>query len=336
MPRRRHDGDVRDRAVLVHVERHGHVAAQRHRRVRDEPVAPDLGEEPPHPGPELDALRVELDALRRTARRPAGCRRSARARSALTSRRAFDRPPPVPVPLLPDCACGFGPRQPADHRVVDLARLGGRGPRGRRAGLRRVGCRSPPGRSAGLRPLRRAGLVDALRRVAPGERQRVRRLRRPLVRRHDAAVAVGEFRVLGRPLRLELGPGLHEHEPPVARPRCSRIAAMRCSIALVSGDRAATMAGKEFRDQHDRQDAEQRAPRRDSRSPSRHEMAPSMRSKSVCRSSKLKYIRNLIDYNTRAGGGSGASGRAGQVSAGLASGAVQIDDAEGQRVGLDV
>ena len=59
------------RSVLVHVERHDHVPAQRHRRVRDEPVALDLRDEAPDPRAELDALGVELDGRAELVAAPA-------------------------------------------------------------------------------------------------------------------------------------------------------------------------------------------------------------------------------------------------------------------------
>ena len=43
------------------VERQHDVPAHRHRRVGNEPVPPDLRDEAAEPGPELDALRIELD-----------------------------------------------------------------------------------------------------------------------------------------------------------------------------------------------------------------------------------------------------------------------------------
>src|SRR5687768_5808844 len=59
--RGRHDGDVGDSAVLVDVEGEDDASPERHRRVRDEPVAPDLRDKAADPGTELDAFGVELD-----------------------------------------------------------------------------------------------------------------------------------------------------------------------------------------------------------------------------------------------------------------------------------
>ena len=69
--------------VLVDVERHDDVAVHRHRRVGDEPVAADLGDEAAQPRPELDALGVELDR-RRHFLLIAAARVAERVRSART------------------------------------------------------------------------------------------------------------------------------------------------------------------------------------------------------------------------------------------------------------
>src|SRR5439155_14247922 len=55
------DAEIRDRALLVHVERDDDVPLHRHRGVRDEPVALHLRDEAANPRSELDALRVELN-----------------------------------------------------------------------------------------------------------------------------------------------------------------------------------------------------------------------------------------------------------------------------------
>src|SRR5262249_50166675 len=58
---RSHDGQVRDAAVLVHVEGHHDMTLHRHGRVGDDPVPFYLRDEVANPGSELYAFGVKLD-----------------------------------------------------------------------------------------------------------------------------------------------------------------------------------------------------------------------------------------------------------------------------------
>ena len=177
-----------DAAVLVDVELQHDAATEGHRRVRHEPVAADLRDEPAQPRAELDALGVELNrGARIRSRRPEGCGRSRSARSVRGSG-GRHQAPPAPARRLSATAA----RRVSAGGSTWATCSCGSGAGGARVGLHRSLRSSGPLLRCGLGPLGRVPsrerqrilwLLRALRCLCPpieirriGARRRLRRL----------------------------------------------------------------------------------------------------------------------------------------------------------------